>query len=41
MGRVMVHMWKSEDNFQESILSFYHMGPGGLNYDHPESAFTC
>lgn len=21
-------MWKSEDNFQESDLAFYHVGPG-------------
>jgi hypothetical protein len=24
----MVHLWKSQDNFWESIPSFYHVGPG-------------
>lgn len=24
----MVYMWKSEDNFQESVLTFHHVGPG-------------
>lgn len=24
----MVHMWRSEDNFWESVLSFYHVSPG-------------
>lgn len=23
-----VSIWKSEDNFQRSVLSFYHIGPG-------------
>lgn len=23
-----VHEWRSEDNFQESFLSFYYVGPG-------------
>lgn len=26
--RVMVPMWRSENILCESILSFYHMGPG-------------
>jgi hypothetical protein len=24
---VMTHMWRSENNLQESVLSLYHAGP--------------
>jgi hypothetical protein len=23
----VAHMWRSEDSFRESVLSFYHVGP--------------
>lgn len=26
-SRATVHLWTLEDNFQESVLSFYHVGP--------------
>lgn len=30
-AQATVHMWKSEDNFQEFILLFHHVGAGDWN----------
>lgn len=27
-----MHLWIPEDNFQESVLSFYHVGPRGRTW---------
>lgn len=28
LARDMVHIWRSEGNFGDSVLSFHHAGPG-------------